>query len=754
MHAEIAAAVSSIASLLQAPPVSQKDFRADLHLSLTATYSSMWYPSDPERASASRVLHWQPGPGGEGCSSLLIDACKKHKTSLGDREWTMWIDPACVAIRMGSGPGRLNHSISSNLGCRRSSSFHESIRIIFGEPTCSRIIAPPNETMSLPLITFASSESKAVVISRPGDVYAGSAAVPVVAESPSTPAIATIDTPDTTLVVPWNKSDGASTLHYQLALRFRRRSDSSASEVSSSNISRRDSVTSEAFSSLSMGRGGSLEAASSIGTSIPASSPPTSVSWSNAEFKKDDEDAEQRSVGGAQDKPIEAADGDKGLKFRDEDEISSNILRSLVRESSLVGTELHDLGLEVCGLDEIEVRPEDAISAAGCDDEYQNEEALNDTDVEGDDTILPLNGGDDIICPMEAIEAKHTSYRASRRSSVPTSSVASFDNGNVGVLGGGVKLGGSSASSAASRPRSRAHSATSSVSNFSACSASGRSVCHQKTRSVMSLTGGWAAQQQSHLQQKQQQQQQQVIYPPNGLGLSNMQASAASWRSRDYQAFLHIFDTGVTDGHQKPCSLKQMQSPLPTEASHLQIQPLSKRRDATFPPLSLSQKPNAQHLLSNLDTPKSGNFLPLPSLALSSSSSLQADGGERVDNGEEQKNVLEQSAAGKRTRSRGRRSRGRGAGRAARRAAAAAAAAAANEFSPAMASPAWAMGHWPRHQLHLQRSLNFSGLLATAPLPRESEMGQTRHAYFPTHRCVPQSTAVSMPQSQYHHTQN
>lgn len=650
MHIEIASAATHLGPLLtSSSPVSLETFKCKLIERLASQYISSWHPEDPDRGSAARALHWQPSAGGEGCSLALLHACQGQRLTF-TTDFTMWIDPGCVAIRTGAGPG-LSQSQSNNILASVSHS-QEHVKVLYGALPAKYANSPSRVIKQSPLITLSSS--KAAVLSRPKVVSMSKSTlhpVPSVTVSPSTPAMAEEEVqPDATPVVPWNDG-GAFSLRGQRGLRSRSRRGSDGSGFSGQS----GSPGSDGFSSLSIEPGTPLDAVS-VGTSAPATSPPTSEPFNKLESSA---------------WPVERA---------------SSLSKHLPSQTvDLTNIDLHGLGLEDCGLDEAEVTAETNTSlrarleaGLGADDSR---------DGEGDDTIRSLNEGDDTVCAQDenipdtgksdaqvlaavAMAASATVKPSHSRHS-STSSIASFDNGNVKVLGGGVKLGGSSCSGKTSRHRSQ-----SSMSSASSLTGGGqREYGHRSTHS-MSRTGGWAAQQQ-HLQQE-----------------ANMHALPGAAQH------------GVEAYHLSRST--QMGS---SAAGVHRNETLSDRRDAA--PLSLSQRPKSITLSGTLETPKVGNFgdgrFPLPSPALSSSTNgssshaTDEDEAESDDEDDVQDSALTASSSGKRSRTRGRRSRGRGAGRAARRAAAAAISAA-NALglpSPPLPSPGLPMGT-RQHQQYQQ----------------------------------------------------
>lgn len=604
----------------------------------------------------------------------------------------MWVDPGCVAVRDGPGPGR--SSMSSLCYPQSSNSrpfINDQVRVLFGSQP-----SPTRPTIGAPALTvdFIPATSKpAVIISSPlGRKSLNVNGVPHVNVCPSSPAAQDMDvTPGATPIVPWSgSSDGHAHGHLHLDLGASHGAHSRRSSLSSSASSRRGSI---AYSTLSMDR---EQSTSSIGTSIPATSPPTSASWCKLTFDHEEPLA-----------AIEAQDSQSsrssptGLGLMDGDEA------------------LRGLGLDDVVFDnEDELAPEDALD--------EQDERCN----EGDDTLRPLDAPEN-EAPTE-VKKKGSVLGHSRSSSV-SSNVTSFDNGNVGVLGGGVKLGGSGASTVS---RGRAHSNASNASSFS------QSGQRSRQRSVESRTYGWAQQQQKQHQQSQH----------NALGLSNMVAVpqpahqqqrhqphpytyASHAPSSEYITELQNHANALQarlDEAKSAFHQPERQSPPPLETVSL-----SKRKQGPLASTAsvlgnASMNATKQWAVSvssqdDTDTPKLGDGA---WTAASKAYPASVDMDEEGDEGDENEPLASQEgiAGGKRVRTRGRRSRGRGAGRAARRAAAAAALnSSANGFSPAMmASPHFQMpgGQWSpsptllphqQHQ-HQQQQPHAQSVFQTSPV--------------------------------------
>lgn len=92
-------------------------FSESLRGPLIERYGKCWYAEQPERGSASRAMHWHAHLGGEGVDEALVAACEAARLCVNQTEksfwapnslpspFTLWVDPGCVAVRAGRGPG-------------------------------------------------------------------------------------------------------------------------------------------------------------------------------------------------------------------------------------------------------------------------------------------------------------------------------------------------------------------------------------------------------------------------------------------------------------------------------------------------------------------------------------------------------------------------------------------------------------------------------------------------------------------------
>ncbi|PWN96092.1 hypothetical protein FA09DRAFT_362393 [Tilletiopsis washingtonensis] len=110
MQPELDAAVAQLCSLLPASTSAsaRTRFGASLLASLRPRLAaSSWLAAEPERGSAARALLWHEHAGGEGGDAALRQACAAAALAPRDAlpALTLWIDPGCVSMRLGPGPG-------------------------------------------------------------------------------------------------------------------------------------------------------------------------------------------------------------------------------------------------------------------------------------------------------------------------------------------------------------------------------------------------------------------------------------------------------------------------------------------------------------------------------------------------------------------------------------------------------------------------------------------------------------------------
>lgn len=339
MRSEIQAAINHLCTLFSTKLDGEQTqtFCVTLHTRLEQKYSSNWFVHDGERGSAKRVLLWHAHGGGEGMDDDITFALKKVSSlrSFEDAftsSFTLWIDPGCVAIRLGQGPGTFvgaNHIPSPN-----------SIKTLYG--------------------TLPSSALSTIQAMTP--------APPKLALLPSTPALDT-DEADTTATFGNHQmskhSLTNSLLHYR------------------------------------------------------------APSWSTSSHNEHLLDGHRTASSGSEGEGSEACP-------------------SLVAASSTRGdsdSELFDEGDEDDDTDS-ELSIQDMMDRGG----FKNYDIIDDDDEEED-------VGDETV---QHIKAAKNNTSTSTKSPAKSISVTSYDGGNVGVLGGGVRLGASKPSAHLQRKTSNA----------------------------------------------------------------------------------------------------------------------------------------------------------------------------------------------------------------------------------------------------------------------------------------------------------
>ncbi|GAK64538.1 uncharacterized protein PAN0_005d2752 [Moesziomyces antarcticus] len=140
---EVAAAVEHILSLIAhverpspVPTEALAGFASTLKDALETRCQRCWHAAEPERGSAQRSIAWQLHPAGEGADIDLLRAFASVLAAKAEEgeivhphqpnvlslalDWlptafTLWIDPGCVAIRRGAGPGASSASLDFDL---------------------------------------------------------------------------------------------------------------------------------------------------------------------------------------------------------------------------------------------------------------------------------------------------------------------------------------------------------------------------------------------------------------------------------------------------------------------------------------------------------------------------------------------------------------------------------------------------------------------------------------------------------------
>ncbi|PWZ02334.1 hypothetical protein BCV70DRAFT_62607 [Testicularia cyperi] len=186
---EVAAAVEYIAALVQGverdrpiAPEAIAGFSSTLKDELETRCQSCWMTSDPEHGSALRAVAWQLYPGGEGADAAILRAIAsvlQAQTEEGEvvqpssnqtvalalrwlpNPFTLWIDPGCVAVRNGGGPGSVRSFFDDGLD--RSAASSGSINVIWGQ-----MIAQPAAEKGIPQLTISGTSAlRPIPIMRP-----------------------------------------------------------------------------------------------------------------------------------------------------------------------------------------------------------------------------------------------------------------------------------------------------------------------------------------------------------------------------------------------------------------------------------------------------------------------------------------------------------------------------------------------------------------------------------------------------------
>ncbi|EST05629.1 Anti-proliferative protein [Kalmanozyma brasiliensis GHG001] len=397
---EVAAAVDHIVSLIQhverAQPIPSDalaGFASTLKDALEKRCQQCWEPAEPERGSALRSVAWQLHSAGEGADLDLLRAFAsvvqaqsgghvvgphQHGVVALALQWlpqafTLWIDPGCVAVRMGSGPGAARSSFDFDL--IKSGSAFTSVHVIWGQ-----MVAQPADREA-PLLTVSSAP-------RP---------VPIVK-------------PTATVAQP----------------RYPTNLISNALPTNTSTVASRHSRSLSTASSASSVCGGLVRSVSYSSTGS-FSTDATSLSGLEAEADAESETCPSLCS------PFSSLASSHCTP-------SSDLDRDSVHDVTVGDTTERFAGVRLFA-DELE----------------QDEDA-------GDVTIG--------LAPMLGLELSKgvTSAKTPVAASTPVKcNYTTHDNGNVGVLGGGVRLGGGSKSNnsaSAQPPRHRQHSSSKSISHL------------------------------------------------------------------------------------------------------------------------------------------------------------------------------------------------------------------------------------------------------------------------------------------------
>ncbi|KAJ1033072.1 hypothetical protein NDA16_000351 [Ustilago loliicola] len=569
---EVAAAVEHVLNLIQhterdqpIAPEALAAFASTLKDALEKRCQPCWKPTDPEFGSAQRSVAWQLHAAGEGADYDLLRAFASVLEAQAEEgeiihphqskvvamalQWlpmpfTLWIDPGCVAVRRGTGPGASRSSYDFDHLKSASSSSSSSFHVIWGH-----MVAGTAER-NVPQLTV-SSAPRPIPIVKPTAVAPSHSRYPIQAMSNRPPT---------------------SQPHHHRAL----------------------STSSSASSSCGAGLVRSVSLSSTHTVSTDATS--LSGGLDNADVDVDSEAC-----------PSLCSPSSSHLS-------SVQCTPNTDNDTTLGDTTERFTGLRLFGHDE------------------QDDEA-GDLTI-GASPLLGLNLSKD---PKSQVLGASPWLTKPVASSTPVKcNYTTHDNGNVGVLGGGVRLGGASSkpnnSSATQAPRHRQHSNSKSISHLQA------GLHNQLFPPYMP--------------------QQHLAHPvPRQLDYMNAPNYSAPIRT------VPLPNVGMASQQQQP---QHYQPAMPCQFGYQQ----QRNAGPMMPFAHPSQLPTPYGYRAPQQQQQQqqvyGRFVPQPIM----SSALHLDNVE-VGGDEDETDKASGTGGRRRLRSRSRRSRGRGAGRAARRQAAA-----------------------------------------------------------------------------------
>ncbi|SPO25572.1 uncharacterized protein UTRI_03290_B [Ustilago trichophora] len=573
---EVAAAVEHILSLIShiqrhqpVAPDALAAFASTLKDALEKRCQKCWKPTDPECGSAQRSVAWQLHPAGEGADKDLLRAFASVVQAQAEDgeivhphqanvlalalEWlplafTMWIDPGCVAIRSGGGPGASRSSYEFD--ALKSGASGSSIHVVWGQMT----VANPVER-NVPQLTVSSAP-------RP---------IPIVKPTPQ---------PRYPVHIMSNARPKSNT-HHNRAL------STSSSSASSSC--------------------GGLVRSVSLSSTHTVSTDATSLSGLEAEVESEacpSLCSPSSSLASSQFTPC-----------------SDNNDRESLHDTTIGDTTQRFTGVRLFDDDEEDEEDEHAgdvtVGAAG---------PMLGLNVSKDAAASQLLGAGFVATPASKLQSAKSVV-----SSTPVKcNYTTHDNGNVGVLGGGVRLGGSTTAKNAPPPRHRQHSNSKSISHLQAG-------LHNQLLPPMP----YMAQRQMH---------------HFTVGANYSAPTTTVPLPPAPQHFQHM-------GYQQQQQQQQVYAPQPQRATTTIMGYGNLPTPYGFRPAPAQQQHQQQYARY------SPNQQQLPLMMSMELSEVPTCNSVSIDDDEESSLVNGQHR--RRLRSRGRRSRGRGAGRAARRQAAA-----------------------------------------------------------------------------------
>ncbi|KAJ1025512.1 hypothetical protein NDA13_004321 [Ustilago tritici] len=414
---EVAAAVEHIVNLIQetkreqqVAPEALAGFASTLKDALEKRCQRCWRPAEPELGSAQRSVAWQLHAAGEGADCDLLRAFASVLEAQAEEgeivhlhqsnvvalalQWlpmpfTLWIDPGCVAVRRGSGPGANRSSYDFDLLKSGSSSSSSSIHVIWGQ-----MVAATAERGNVPQFTVSSAP-------RP---------IPIVKPTATVTSAAPLH-----LRYPVQVMSNPPPQHHHRAL-------SNSSSASSSSVGLVRSV--------------SLSSTHTVFTDA------TSVS-----------DGLDNADNEATSEACPSLCSPSSSRVSSQCTPSTGNDRDSVHDTTIGDTTVRFAGVRLFSGDD--------------DKDEQEEEEAGDLTIGAAGSMIGLNLSKD--AKLQHMLGASPSLTKPLASSTPVKcNYTTHDNGNVGVLGGGVRLGGGGSSKPAQPqpPRHRQHSNSKSISHL------------------------------------------------------------------------------------------------------------------------------------------------------------------------------------------------------------------------------------------------------------------------------------------------
>ncbi|GAA5984282.1 hypothetical protein JCM11641_005901 [Rhodosporidiobolus odoratus] len=209
MDSEVAAASSFLASYL--PSTVDDTFSRRLSTALAQRYADHWYPADPERGSACRALIRNSAQ----LDSFILAAAaevgiteavllkalegRESRVTLGD-QWTLWVDPGCVSLRVDRDDGSSSRDAQLIEIYGKLPESLRGLALSLAEvEAASSIISPPLEPATL---SSPTKRSKAIQIVAPPGGRSALQAMTNAALQPNSPASSGASKPTALLASP------------------------------------------------------------------------------------------------------------------------------------------------------------------------------------------------------------------------------------------------------------------------------------------------------------------------------------------------------------------------------------------------------------------------------------------------------------------------------------------------------------------------------------------------------------------------